>query len=60
MSSTNIKTGTGLTDSNGQFGFRGFGGTYEATISDPETGLIKKEELTVEEQKHNLITIVFD
>ena len=53
-------TGTSLTDIEGQLSFRGFGGTYEVTISDPKTGLSRKQEITVEEQKHNFITIVFD
>jgi GH35 family endo-1,4-beta-xylanase len=53
-------TGKGLTDSNGHLDFRGFGGTYEVTITDNKTGLSKKHEIIVEEQKHNLATIVLD
>ena len=52
--------GVGMTDEKGQVSFRGFGGTYEVVVSDPETGLSKKQEVTVEEQKDNLITIVLD
>ena len=53
-------TGQGLTDGKGQITFRGFGGIYQVVTTDPKTGLSKKQEITVEEQKHNLITIVFD
>ena len=53
-------TGTGVTDEKGQVSFRGFGGTYEVIISDPETGLSKKQKVTVEEQNDNLITIMLE
>lgn len=53
-------TGWWLTDSNGKVSFRGFGGTYDVTITDPKTGRTKKQEIKVDEQKRNSITIVFD
>ena len=52
--------GTAVTDEEGQISFRGFGGTYEVVVNDPETGLSKKQEITVQEQKDNPITIVLD
>lgn len=53
-------TGAGATDDKGQVIFRGFGGTYEVTVTDNKTGLSKKQGITIEEQKQNLITIVLD
>ena len=55
-----MTTGTGVTNGKGQINFRGFGGTYEVTITNPETGLSQKQQITIEEQKDNLITIVLD
>ena len=52
--------GTEVTDEKGQISFRGFGGKYEVVVSDPETGLSKEQEIDVEEQNNNLITIVLD
>ena len=52
--------GTGVTDKTGQVSFRGFGGTYEVVGSDLESGLSKRQEITVEEQKDNIITLVLD
>jgi len=52
--------GTGLTDRNGQITFRGFGGSYQVVITNPDTGLSKKQEIKIEEQKDNLMTIVLD
>lgn len=53
-------SGTATTNDKGQISFRGYGGKYEITITDNKTGRIKKQEITIEEQKQNLITIVFD
>ncbi len=53
-------TGWWLTDSEGKVNFRGFGGTYDVTITDPKTGLTWKRETTVKEQETNLVTIVLD
>jgi len=53
-------TGIGITDEKGQISFRGFGGTYEVIITDSKTGLSKQQKITIDEQKDNLITIVFD
>ena len=41
--------GTAVTDEEGQISFRGFGGTYEVVVNDPETGLSKKQEIAVQE-----------
>ncbi|GAI24104.1 unnamed protein product, partial [marine sediment metagenome] len=53
-------TGTAVTNEKGQISFRGFGGTYVVVVSDPETGLSKEQEITIEEQKDNPITLVLD
>jgi len=53
-------SGMGFTDEKGQISFRGFGGTYEVLVTDPETGLSKRQEITIEEQKDNPIAIVID
>lgn len=50
-------SGTAVTDANGQVSFRGFGGTYEVTVTDPKTGLSKKQEFQVHEQQPNSLTI---
>ena len=41
----------------GQISFRGYGGTYEVTVIDPKTNLVKKQNFKVEEQKTNSLTI---
>lgn len=51
-------TGTGVTDENGQVTFRGFGGTYEVVVSDPETALSMEQEIIIEEQENNVLTLV--
>ena len=53
-------SGMGFTDEKGLISFRGFGGTYEVLVTDPETGLSKRQEITIEEQKDNPIAIVID
>lgn len=50
-------SGTGVTDADGQVRFRGFGGVYKMTVTDPKTGKIQKQEFKVEEQKTNSFTI---
>ncbi len=53
-------SGTGITDSWGQVSFRGFGGTYEVTVTDPGTGRSKKQEVRVDEQRNRAVVISFD
>ena len=53
-------SGMGITGQTGQISFRGFGGQYEVKVVNPDTGMSKLKEITIEEQKENLITIVFD
>ncbi|MBI4295658.1 MAG: hypothetical protein HY667_00930 [Chloroflexi bacterium] len=53
-------TGWRLTDSKGQVSFRGFGGTYEITVTDPKTSRTWKREATIKEQEANPVTIVLD
>lgn len=53
-------SGTAVTDANGQVGFRGFGGIYEVTVTDPKTDLSKKQEFQVQEQLSNSLTIKLD
>ncbi|MFH1032299.1 MAG: endo-1,4-beta-xylanase [Chloroflexota bacterium] len=55
-----MTSGTSVTNDKGQVTFRGFGGTYDVTVTDIKTGLSKKQEVKIEEQKLNSITIVFD
>ena len=50
--------GMGLADENGQVAFRGFGGTYKVVASDPETGLSTQQEIIIEEQRNNELTLV--
>jgi GH35 family endo-1,4-beta-xylanase len=52
--------GSGLTDSTGQVSFRGFGGTYAVTITDPQTSRTWQREMSIREQESNLITLALD
>jgi membrane protease subunit (stomatin/prohibitin family) len=52
--------GSGITDINGQMNLRGFGGTYDITITDPKTGKIWKRQATVKEQETNQTKIILD
>jgi endo-1,4-beta-xylanase len=53
-------TGTAITNEKGQITFRGFGGTYEVTITNADSGLSQKQQISIQEQKNNIITIVLD
>ncbi|MBN1161212.1 MAG: endo-1,4-beta-xylanase [Dehalococcoidales bacterium] len=52
-------SGSGTTDSKGQFSFRGFGGTYEIIVTDNVTGTTTSQLISIEEQKTNEISVIF-
>jgi GH35 family endo-1,4-beta-xylanase len=52
--------GSHKTDTTGTIAFRGFGGVYELTITDPETGVILERTVSVKEQHTNTISIIVD
>ena len=53
-----MTSGEGTTK-DGQFSFRGFGGDYQAIITDPNTGAQMTANLNIQEQKIQAISIIF-
>ncbi len=53
-------SGHSVTDARGQVAFRGFGGVYQVTVSDPRSGLSLSLEISVKERQSHEAYIIFD